>query len=378
MSTMNSMFFTIKIDNIDKLKSLMKEAQGDYLTLLATSNMVYFVYDSPELYLHHSFVVLSRYNVDGGKIVRISKKEFLNLIVEGTAKFVINESTITVEFYHKDSTDKMMYSYTAPYQEDLLDKYLDKIDLFSNVKEYPRIELANSLEIVKIAKTLGTTVVCGKTHSQVSARGVFIFKEDKSEEFTVGARMLDLLLKFSTSVYNVSNYIVYSKDDTCIAVVKHRHVPGEEFDFVKKQPSTHRVEFKCNHMLTLAKKLKLTEGEFYIDFDSQTSTFVQDKVAYTTPISVIKMQNAKDRKQEKELEEKGSLEFDLTNFSMSNDSIALASEARREPKIRVPDVVLKGVLSNLNIHDSVVMFIKKRFILMECGKVNVAFRREGV
>lgn len=378
MSMTSSMFFTVNIDKIDKLKSLMKEAQGDYLTLLATPTTVYFVYDSAELYMHHSFNVLSRYNVDGGKILRIEKKEFLDLAVEGTAKFIIEESKITIEFYYKDNPELMLYSYSTPYQEDLLDKYLSKIELFGNVRDYPRVELANSLEIVKIAKTLGTAVVCGKQYSQVAARGVFIFKEDKSEEFTVNARMLDLLLKFDTIVYNVSNYIVYSKDDTCIAVTKYRHVPSDEFEFIKRQPSTHRIEFKCNNMLSLVKKLKLSDGEFYFDFDKSNCTFEKGKKIYTTPLTILKLQNAKDAKEEKKVQETGSLDFDLENFNMNDNTVALGMEGRKEPRIKVPDVILKGVLGNLKIHDSIVMFIKKRFVLMKCGNVSVVFGRRDI
>ena len=377
MSMTNSMFFTVNIDKIDRLKSLMKEAQGDYLTLLATSNTVYFVYDSVELYIHHSFNVLSRYNVDGGKILRIDKKEFLDLVVEGTAKFTITDNMITIEFYHKDNPDYMLYSFSSPYQEDLLDKYMNKIELFSNVKDYPRVELANSLEIVKIAKSLGTSVVCGRNYSQVQARGVFIFKEDKCEEFTVGARMLDLLLKFDTTVYNVSNYIVYNKDDTCIAVTKYRHIPSDEFEFVKKQPSSHKIEFKCNSMLTLIKRLKLSEGEFYFDFDKSNCTFIKDKKVYTTPITIIKLQNAKDKREEKKLEEEGSIAFDLDSLNMNDNTIALGMEGRKEPRVRIPNLVLKGVLGNLKIHDTLTMYIKKQFVLLVCGSVKVVFSRRG-
>lgn len=381
-SIVNSAFqniqITVNVSNIDKLKSLMKEAQGDFLTLLFTPHEVYFVYNSNSLYIHHSFDVVSKYNMKDSRILRIDKKEFLDLIVEGNVTFNITPSEIKMDFYGKDDLTLKLYSFSTAYQEDLLDAYMSKIELFSDVKEYPRIELAKSLDIVKIAKTLGTTVACGTEYSQVNARGVFIFKEDKSMNFTVDARMLDLLLKFGTYVYNVSNYIVYSKDSTCVAVVKHRHVENQEFEYIKNQPSFYRIEFKCNNMLTLIKKLKLKEGTFYFDFENQECVFSKDRKNYTTPLSIIKAQSSKKKKASEEVVDS----FDLDSFDFSDTGASAKSSLFKEedniPKLLIPDVILKGVLNNLRIHDTLVCFIKKRFILLKVGDVSVAFRRSDL
>lgn len=379
-SIVNSAFqniqVTISVSNMDKLKSLIKEAQGDFITLLFTPQEVYFVYNSTSLYIHHSFDVISRYNMTDSRIVRIDKKEFLDLIVEGNLTFNITPSEIKMDFYGKDDLTLKLYSFKTLYQEDLIDTYVSKIELFSDIQDYPRIELAKSLEIVKIAKTLGTTVACGKEYSQVNAKGVFIFKEDKSMDFTVDARMLDLLLKFGTYVYNVSNYIVYSKDSTCIAVVKHRHIENQEFEYINKQPSFYKIEFKCNHMLTLIKKLKLKEGTFYFDFENQECVFTKDRKSYTTPLNIIKSQSSKKKKASEEVVE----DFDLGSLDLSGNSSKSSLFINEDsiPKLMIPDLVLKGVLNNLKIHDTLVCFIKKRFILLKVGEVSVAFRRSDL
>ncbi len=160
-------------------------------------------------------------------------------------------------------------------------------------------------------------------------------------------------------------------DELCVAITKTKHVETTEFDFVTKSKSSHKVTFKCNKILTLVKKLKLSEGRFLLDLDEKQAIFKTETKEFITDIEVGQILTAKSKKA---LEEE---EF-VFDFNSSVPATANIIKERVIPIIEIPPTILKGVLNNIGVNDSLTMYLKRNFVLLVVNGITVAFGKTKV
>lgn len=363
--------FTINVEKSEVLRTLLKDVASDYLTLFINKSFLYFVYKSPEIYIHRRFPILESNGMtqDDMHILRIDKKDFLQLVSDGGLTFTIDDAKVKIE-YHNDAGG-LDYTLCLGYQSDLYETYADYIELFECSAEYPEINLEGLGNILKVAKSLGTTLSISNDIASVNARGVFIFKEHKAPDFTINAKLLDILRRVSPKAYSVRNFVTVYNNELCVAITKTKHVETTEFDFVTKSKSSHKVTFKCNKILTLVKKLKLSEGRFLLDLDEKQAIFKTETKEFITDIEVGKILTAKSKKA---LEEE---EF-VFDFSSSVPATANIIKERVIPIIEIPPTILKGVLNNIGVNDSLTMYLKRNFVLLVVNGITVAFGKTKV
>lgn len=356
--------FSVQITKTDIIKTLLKDIASDYITLFVNRDIVYFVYKSPEVYLHRTCIILESNNLNNIVVMRIEKKDFMTLLNDGRLDFSIDSGRVNIDFYGENGG--LNYSLDLGFQEDLLESYEDQIELFSRCKEYPEINLKGTEGVLKVCKSLGSPISCDGETVHANAKGIFIFSKYESEPFTINSKLLDSLRRVSSIVYSVKNYIVYNSDEICIAITKHRHIEGCEFDHVIKAKSSHMIKFNCQKMIGLVKKLKLGDGDFHIDFEKKIAYFTADNRLFKTPIDILETKTAKGNKE-------GGL--DLSTLNLSNTSASVLSSKALLPTLVIPSLVLKGVLNNVIANDSIGIFIKKEFVVLKVNGVVCAFRK---
>lgn len=361
--------FTVNLTKSELLKTLLKDVDSDYITLFLNKSVLYFVYKSREIYIHRQLPVLESNGLseDDVRILRIDKKDFLSLVGEGGLSFTIEDNKVRIDYLGEGGI--LNYSLTIGYQEDLYENYADYIELFETASEYPEVKLEGLGSMLKVAKSLGTTISFENNVVSVNARGVFIFKEFESCNYTINSKHLDMLRRVTPKANSVKNYIAYYTDELCVAITKHRHVEGTEYNFIREAKSSHKITFRCNKMLSLVKKLKLSEGDFVLDLDNKQAKFITDMKEFMTDIEVEALLTAKAKNNL----DSNNFVFDLDNAS----SVSLIKE-RTLPLITIPPTILKGVLNNINVNDSITLYIKKQFIVLEVNNIWVAFGKHLV
>lgn len=356
--------FSVQITKTDIIKTLLKDIASDYITLFVERDLVYFVYKSPEVYMHRVCVVLEANNLNDIIVMRIEKKDFMTLLSDGRLDFSIDNNRVNIDFY--DEKGGLNYSLDLGFQEDLFESYAEQIELFSRCKEYPEINLKGTEGIIKICKSLGTSMSCDGETVHANTKGIFIFSKYESQPFTVNSKLLDSIRRVSTLVYSVKNYIVYNSDELCIAITKNRHVEGCEFEHVTQAKSSHMIKFNCQKMIGLVKKLKLGDGDFHIDFEKKIAYFTAENRLFKTPIEVLETKTAKGNKE-------GGL--DLSNLNLNTVSASVLSSKATLPTLIIPSLVLKGVLNNIIANEGITILIKKEFVVLKVNGVVCAFRK---
>lgn len=361
--------FRVNVTKSEVLKTLLKDVASDYITLFLNKSALFFVYKSKEIYIHRQLPVLESNGLksDDMKIMRIDKKDFLGLLNDGGLTFTIEDNMVRIDYHNENGG--INYSLRIGYQEDLYENYADSVELFASASEYPEVKLEGLGSMLKVAKSLGTTISCDNNVVSVNARGVFIFKEFESCNYTINSKHLDMLRRIAPKANSVKNYIAYHTDEMCVAITKHRHVEGTEYNFIRGAKSSHKVTFRCNKMLSLVKKLKLSEGEFLLDLEKKEAKFITEKKEFMTDIEVEALLTAKAKK---------SLEAEDFVLDLTNTQGASIIKERTIPVITIPPTILKGVLNNININDRITLYIKKQFIVLEVNGIWVAFGKHAM
>ena len=73
--------FSISITEIEKVKTFLANSDLSYITILASGETVYFMTNTKELYMHYSFRVLSRHNLDTAILFRLDRKTLSSMIL---------------------------------------------------------------------------------------------------------------------------------------------------------------------------------------------------------------------------------------------------------------------------------------------------------
>lgn len=359
------MQFTIYNTEESKLERVLKSIDEEYITLLINPHQVYFILDGLECYMHYGFNIVNGFEVDDLRVIRINRKKFLEVLTIGKLVFTIADDIVKIEFY-----DDVRYAYTlrCNYQEALFEKYVKSLQLFVTADKYPMVDLSSLVSMIRIAKTLAAPITSNEGVAQVNCKSnVFIYKEFDGPAFTVDGKNISMLMSYTPQVYNVQNYLVYTSEGLCIAVRKLVLQEGFSYDYILNQPSAYKVVFKMEQMINLSKRLRLTDGDLVLNLDKDIISYREKLATTSTRIDVLEKVSAKDKKNSSD---GGGLKINLSQVSVGKVS--------KYPSIVIPHIVVKTILKNLRGMETITLYVRRTFILLEYDNIKIVFSREEV
>lgn len=377
--------FSIKIDKCETLRSLANQIDDDMMTLLLTRDELNFVYKNNEIYLQLKYDIISRSGIGDTEfvILRIDKKDFLAVLCEGVITFLVDHDIVTIEFY--GNKNEVNYSLSLPFQEDLLSKYVDYLELFHNCTDYPKINLVPAGDILRIARYIGLSVSSDNNYMSINNnKNLVIYKQIENPDFTANHKYLNLIRNVSGKAYAVKNYVVYRSENLCIAITRQVHVSqfsGSDniAEFNKRTKPLLRVKFRCNNLSVITKKLKVNEGDLYLDLNEGRLEFLagRNKV-FATPIEVKKLKNYKELAEQKTAKLDFDAESFFSNFDDDDLGLTLAEEKKPTyPKIKIPSDVVRGVFNALNYDDYIDLAVKRDYYIIKIETLSIIFGREN-
>lgn len=377
--------FSIKIDKCETLRSLANQIDDNMMTLLLTRDELNFVYKNNEIYLQLKYDIISRSGISDTEfvILRIDKKDFLAVLCEGVITFLVEHDKVTIEFY--GNKNEMNYSLSLPFQEDLLSKYVGYLELFHNCTDYPKVNLVPAGDILRIARYIGLSVSSDNNYMSINNnKNLVIYKQIENPDFTANHKYLNLIRNVSGKAYAVKNYIVYRSENLCIAITRQVHVSqfsGSDniAEFNKRTKPLLRVKFRCNNLSVITKKLKVNEGDLYLDLNEGRLEFLAGKnKVFATPIEVRKLKNYKELAEQKTAKLDFDAESFFANFDDNDLGLTLAEEKKPTyPKIKIPSDVVRGVFNALNYEDYIDLAVKRDYYIIKIESLNIIFGREN-
>ena len=358
--------FMIKVESKDKLSTLLSSVDGTHISMLVNQYGCYMMADSNELFCYRVFKFLERNGIEDAFCFRIERKKFLALLIEGMLEFRIVDNKINISFRSMENTE--YYSFETIYEEDVVERYYSKLKLLDDMYNYKQIEIRSLMPLVRIARSLGTSVSCVDNVVFLRLKQLGVFINHEATNFTTSGKMLSFLQRYTDTVYNAQNYLAFKSDDTGILVTKYKSSDVNEFSFIQKQGSAFKITFILNNMITLCKTIKFNDGQFILDLEGKKAEFIEDKNIYRTDINVTDVVSAKLEK-EKDKQEEG---LDFESMFDNTESISLNYGI---PKLIIPSAVLRNVLSNINALRSITLYVKKNFIELVIGDMHIVFAR---
>lgn len=358
-SSQRTFSFSVRIDSVDKFKTLVKEINDSSIVFLILKNEVHLIHADSGFYICKTLNLLLMDDLKSPIALRIAKDDFINLLNDGIIRFTLDYYTNKITLSYSDVYDKFLYQYTLPYQEDLLGNYIENLDAFLNYQEYPKISIKYVSTILKIAKTLQVPLKCDGDTLCVDTGNVFIYQKFQSQPFNVNSRLLWLLRSFSDIIYSVKEYFVVGMPDLIIAVNKYKVSGKHDFDFVTSGKSSYIVKFTLDNVIKMAKKLKLSTGRFTLNFRNSEAKFTSGDRAYSTVLNIIQSKTASSAQSFDDL-------LDL------NQEFKVATA----PICKLPSNLFKGVFGNIPSNSAFTLFVKKSFIVMTCNELYIVFGKE--
>lgn len=350
--------FSILINNSDQFKNLVKEVNGAALTFLILQDTVYFIHMDTGFYVCKAIEV---YDMTGFKepiALRIDKKDFMKLLTDCVIEFTLNQKDSRLSLTYYNDKSELLYKYTLPYQQDLISNYLENLQAFSNYSEYPSIDMNGLFTIIKIAKSLQTSVRCDGESICIDNNNVYIYQDYKSVPFNVNSRLLYLLRTYSSKIYVIKEYFVVSMEDVVIAVNRYKSAGQHDFQFIKNSKSSFKIRFDLKNVIRLAKKLGLQSGNFILDFNRKMASFENDNKVFATNFTVLDTKSAVSK-------------MSLEQFMESGASSEL-------PIFRLPGSLFKGVFGNLSMNSPLTLYVKKSFIVIACEGLYIVFGKDSL
>lgn len=367
--------FSVSIPNLEKLKTFLANSDLDYITVLATPGIVYFMSETKELYMHYAVQVLSRHNLNDSEIFRLDRKTFASLVDEGVIEFELTDTNIIINF--KKPGGALAYSYETIRQIDIIGKFLERLNLLENVNDYPQVNIAQLSGLARMSKSLGYDINCGTDVASIKLGNGFIYSNIESQPFICSGKLINLLLSYTLNVYNVQNYLIFNSSDVVVMVTKHRQGYVPEISFIKEQQTHFIVDFEMRDCISMCKKLHFKEGNFYLDLDEGIAEFKVNKSTYRSTIKVLEVKSRKSKK------DSDDFDLNLDNFSLDGEVQAVDFNSLGDsskygiPKIEIPFDIFSKILTPIGRNKISIMF-KKNFIMIKVKGIFIVFARKDV
>lgn len=369
--------FSVNIPSIDKLKTFLANSELDYISVLATPGIVYFMSETKELYMHYAVQTLSRYNLNNSEIFRLDRKTFASLVNDGVIEFELTDSEIIINFRKQGGT--LAYSYKTIRQIDVLGKFLDRLALLENIEDYPMINLAPLSPLAKMSRSTGNVINCGEDVASVKLGNGFVYSNLKGQPFVCPGKAISLLLSYTLNVYNVQNYLMYNSSDIVVMVTKYRQGFVPDIDYIKEQKTHFLVDFEMGDCTNMCKKLRPKDGTFVLDLNLEQAILTTDKSEYITKVNILKAQSRKPKNESDELDL--DVDIDLDDLSLDGDmaiDINTVSSTRVNlPRFEIPFEILGKILVPIG-RNKLSLMIKKNFIIIKVKAMFIVFARKDV
>lgn len=370
---MESCRVSVNLNNVEKLQNLMRYTQGDDIYLMIYQNKLFVVINYGEVYSHMCFNLLQK--CDSELItVLMSRSKFGGLLTNGIVEIIIVGGKVTFDFKGEGNKTKMMFSF--PHVEGDVGKIYSKLLLTTKLNDYPTLNLTGLGTFTRIARAGLEPVNFNDGMCFIKNNNMAVFHKSCLGRFAINSKLMYLLISMKDSItYDVQNYICSVDGDIVIMLQKLKNVEESDYDFIKKRKDEYAIRFDMDAMLTLSKKLKLGDGEFYIDLDKEECEFVDGHYRYKAPLQVKaknKVEEPKEEKRELTLAEKLEMARGISQVEIKRN------DKREYPKLQLSSAILNRVLNKFTSATSMVMRIKKKFILISIDGTEIVTSRVEV
>ena len=372
------MYITLKSTQVKEAKSFLSLVKSDYIIFGLTKSEAFIMCDTKELYTHINMPVISvdDFN-DDYLFIRVPKKQFLSLWIEGLLVLSIEGDRLNIKF--KDASDNLIVMYSCTLQIDLASNYLERLEFLTNIKDYPQISLPNIKAVLKTAKLANIPVKASNNYIIAQAKNFAIYQEYAGTPFACFPNILNALSNYTEVVYNKENALVYLSKDRCAILTKC--IATLSTDIVsacKKQRSECRCKINIKCLLSFITNIKMKDtGVFKLDLAKKEAQYTYEKDRYTIPLEMQEVQLSKSEKQKYKEQVQKSQAFDIDSLDVADtnttDISSIASTGYQPPIITVPlDVISKIFPQCLNI---ITLTVKVNCILIQSGNTNIIFGR---
>ena len=250
--------FSISITDEKEFKEFLQSSDLDYITIVAMQHGVYFVADSAELYTHITFDIISRLNFKDNIIFRFPRMKLSSLLSSGIIKFTVDSEFVSIKIQTSDAKPK--YSFRCKYQTDLIAGFLRRLELLEEAVNYDKVKLTELGSLIRFSKSLGGNIRCSDGIACIELKSGSIFKKVSCPTFTCSGKMLYLLARYTSEVFNVQNYLVYTASNKAIIVTKNRDNFVPELGFIEEAKSFYMAEFTLANVIDIARRIKINTG----------------------------------------------------------------------------------------------------------------------
>lgn len=365
------MICTIAIKSAEEFKSFFRNNEAEYLDVFINMYSVYFIANTTASYSHRVVTVLSRDDHKGDLTLRVEKKKLLDMILEGFIEIKVSSGMVYLTFKNKKNIK--VYSIEFKQSQSYLESIYDKLDLLTELKEYPMIDIEELVPMTRICKSLNTPICVRDGLAFTTMPSLNVYMKTNCTNLCVTPVEVAYLIKFTTKVYNVSNYLGYQDDNIAVLIKKCRDIEGNDYNYLAKAKYTHKIILSFSEIITLCRKCDFQDGTFVLDLDKNVARFLTERCTYSAPISIA------DVKTPTSIKAGTDLNMALQNIDLSdsatNVAVDLTKSVHNIPALRIPSRVLKNILTNTSGTDTVIMYISKNFIRLDIRSVVIVFSR---
>ena len=359
MSLDGNISFEVLINNSDKFKTLIKEVNSEAITFLLTESTLYFIYLDTGFYVCKTLNTIDMRGYKNPVAIRIDKGDFINLLTDSKIEFTLNQEASRLILKYFDSKDELLYSYKLPYQPDLIGTYLDTLNSFSKFYDYPQIDFTKANTIIKIAKTLQLPISCDGTSLRVDNGNMFVYQPFESMPFNINSKLLYLLRSYSNKVYVIKEYFAVVIEDVIIAVNRYKSAGKHDFEYIRDSKSSFIIKFNLSNVIKLSKKIKLSAGEFFLNFNKKIAYFESNGKEYEAKFTVTNTKSSVAKMSFEEYMMSGGVNQTL-------------------PEFKLPNALFRGVFSNINHNSELTLYVKKSFVTIICENLYVVIGKSMV
>ena len=363
---------TVNIKNTDKIKSFTKLSTSTDTILLVYGGRLNFISDDLEVCAIMGFPILSNSGIGDLAHFKIPTVKLNPLLVESTLKITFGNGRILLEF-SQDNRD--LYSISFDHRlYDLSDLY-PKLEILDDVVETDNVYDLNNFGIIsRICKSTNISPYFSGVSCDLRGAGYVVYKEVKIPQMKLSAPVFSLLYTHSSKFILARNVVAVRVEELDLVILARKNnvrindfengTSATDYEYIRSKGSSTKIRFSLDNILVLSKKVKLNDGDFYLDFHNKQVIFNDNGYEYTSTIDILGIES--------------------TNKDYLNDSASTApslpgekvKEKKKLPKFKIPAHVLSKVLTKLSPGTKLVLEVKKDCICLDCDTIYIVFGKE--
>ena len=330
--------YKLKIEDINSFYHFLKLNAIEYIDAFLNKGDSIMVSNTNEVFAYYSFKTDAGIN-SSGDIIRLPRKDLINLTVEGSIIVDVDEDKVILSFYDGTQGSEIetcsvqlnkQLAFTATYER--------KLDLIQRFSDYDKFRLEDFGFMCKIGRNTGSIISINNGLASIALSGNSkIFKEVPEDlYFAVSASVLGQMLSVSSTIYNIENYLgVYSKRYLILAN-KCRGDLNDDYKQIINQKSSFEFRVDLTSVKNFLSKMHPSDDALLIDADNGYCDFIDGSKTFRVPVHIKDVKKIPDTI--------GAVKFPLylfkEVFSAVNVSDVYLSKKKFFTKLKIGNLIL--------------------------------------